>query len=61
LDRPIRGAKPPARRSVTYAPQGGAEAGCSDFSDKHVIDRVVNYGIAWHEGQLFGLANQMLT
>lgn len=25
-----------------------------------MIDRIVGYGIAWHEGQLFGLANQLI-
>jgi uncharacterized iron-regulated membrane protein len=32
----------------------------SSFADRHVIDRIVNTGIAWHEGQLFGLANQLM-
>lgn len=31
-----------------------------DFSERHIIDRIVAYGIAAHEGQLFGLANQIL-
>ncbi len=30
------------------------------FSDKNIIDRVVGYGIAAHEGQLFGWFNQLL-
>jgi len=46
-------------RSVTYEPRGGVETGRSGFADRHVIDRVVNYGIAWHEGQLFGWVNQL--
>jgi len=50
----------PLIRSVTFNPVSGAEIGRSDFSDKHPIDRVINYGIAWHEGQLFGLANQIM-
>src|SRR3546814_12461790 len=29
-------------------------------ADKHVIDRAVNIGIAWHEGQLFGRINQLI-
>jgi uncharacterized iron-regulated membrane protein len=32
----------------------------SNFADRHWIDRVIGYGIAVHEGQLFGLANQIL-
>lgn len=47
-------------RRVTYDPKTGAETGRSGFADQHVIDRVVNTGVAWHEGQLFGLANQLM-
>lgn len=50
----------PLMRQVTYDPASGAETGRSGFADSHVIDRVVNTGVAWHEGQLFGLANQLL-
>ncbi|MFO0901405.1 MAG: PepSY domain-containing protein [Pirellulales bacterium] len=31
-----------------------------DFADRHWVDRVVGFGIAAHEGQLFGWANQAL-
>jgi uncharacterized iron-regulated membrane protein len=31
-----------------------------DFSERHWIDRIVGIGVAAHEGQLFGLANQLL-
>jgi uncharacterized iron-regulated membrane protein len=31
-----------------------------DFSDRHLIDRIVGTGIAAHEGQLFGWPNQLL-
>ena len=31
------------------------------FAEKHWIDRGVGYGIAAHEGQLFGIVNQLLT
>jgi len=31
-----------------------------DFSDRHLVDRLVGIGIAAHEGQLFGWANQLL-
>jgi uncharacterized iron-regulated membrane protein len=50
----------PLTRQVTYDPSTGAETGRRGFADTHVVDRVVNTGIAWHEGQLFGLANQLL-
>ena len=50
----------PLVRKVGYDPATGAEVSRSGFADKHAIDRVVGYGIAWHEGQLFGLANQLI-
>lgn len=50
----------PLVRKVSYDPTTGAEVARSDFADKHAVDRVVGYGIAWHEGQLFGLANQLI-
>lgn len=31
-----------------------------DFRDRHVIDRIVGYGIAAHEGRLFGWPNQVI-
>jgi len=46
-------------RSVTFDPTSGEELARSGFADKHVLDRLVNYGIAWHEGQLFGWINQL--
>lgn len=48
------------QRQITFDPASGVETSRSGFADKHVIDRVVNTGIAWHEGQLFGLANQLI-
>ena len=50
----------PLVRSVTYDPQSGTEVSRSDFADKHPIDRAINIGIAWHEGALFGLTNQIM-
>jgi uncharacterized iron-regulated membrane protein len=50
----------PLRVSYNYDPMTGRETSHEDFADKHVIDRVVGYGVAWHEGQLFGLANQLI-
>ena len=31
-----------------------------DFAERHWIDRTIGYGVAAHEGALFGLANQLL-
>lgn len=50
----------PQIRKVSYDPATGAEVARSGFADKHVIDRAVNIGIAWHEGQLFGRINQLI-
>ena len=47
-------------RQVTYDPATGARVGRSGFADQHVLDRIVNTGVAWHEGQLFGVANQIV-
>lgn len=32
----------------------------TDFAQRHWIDRTIGYGVAGHEGALFGLANQIL-
>jgi uncharacterized iron-regulated membrane protein len=50
----------PLNRSVIFDMSTGQEVKRTDFADKHVIDRWVNYGIAWHEGQLFGWVNQLV-
>jgi uncharacterized iron-regulated membrane protein len=50
----------PLNRSVTFDMATGSELKGTGFEDKHVIDRWVNYGIAWHEGQLFGWVNQLV-
>lgn len=50
----------PLMRTVTYDPRTGEERSRSGFADKHPIDRAINVGIAWHEGALFGLANQIM-
>lgn len=47
-------------RQVTYDPMTGREVGRSGFADQHVIDRIVNTAVAWHEGQLFGVVNQIV-
>ena len=50
----------PLTRQVTYDPSTGGEVGRRGFADQHIIDRIVNTGVAWHEGQLFGVANQIV-
>lgn len=50
----------PNRVSITYDAQSGAMVHREDFATKHPIDKVVAYGVAWHEGQLFGWINQLI-
>lgn len=50
----------PLRVSLTYDPMTGRQTSRETFADKHVIDRVVGYGVAWHEGHLFGVINQVI-
>lgn len=50
----------PQRVTLTLDPATGAVLGRDVFGSKHPIDQVIGYGIAAHEGQLFGLANQLL-
>jgi uncharacterized iron-regulated membrane protein len=50
----------PLRVSIQYDAMTGAELSRETFADKHPIDRVVGYGVAWHEGQLFGWINQLI-
>lgn len=50
----------PLRVSITYDARTGREVSREGFADGHVLDRVVGYGIAWHEGQLFGWVNQLI-
>lgn len=45
---------------MTLDPATGEVTGQETFGDKHPIDQAIGYGIAAHEGQLFGLANQLL-
>ncbi len=50
----------PLRRTITYDAATGIEQSRKGFADRPVVDRVVGYGIAWHEGQLFGWLNQAI-
>lgn len=51
---------PPLRTTIRYDLTGRHEIARERFEDTHPIDRVINYGIAWHEGQLFGWINQLI-
>jgi uncharacterized iron-regulated membrane protein len=46
--------------SITYDATTGAERAREGFADQHPVDRVVGYGISWHEGALFGAMNQLI-
>lgn len=50
----------PLRVKLTVDGASGTIVKREDFADRHWIDRAVGYGVAAHEGQLFGLANQLL-
>jgi uncharacterized iron-regulated membrane protein len=50
----------PLDRSITYDAATGAETAREGFTDQHPIDQVIGYGVAWHEGQLFGVVNQAI-
>lgn len=50
----------PLRTSVQVAADGSVLAR-HDFAGKGLVDRVVGYGVAAHEGQLFGWPNQFFN
>lgn len=50
----------PLRADARVDGASGRLIGRIDFDDRHWIDRTVGYGIAAHEGALFGVANQIL-
>lgn len=50
----------PQRATLSLDPASGRVLSRQDFGDHPLIDRIVGYGVAAHEGQLFGLANQLL-
>ncbi len=47
----------PNRVTITYDMATGKQLSRREFADRHIIDRVVGYGIAWHEGALLGWFN----
>ncbi len=48
------------RDMVQADPQTGAVVGRQNFNQTMLLDQIVGVGIATHEGQLFGFANQLL-
>jgi uncharacterized iron-regulated membrane protein len=50
----------PLVRELELDPNTGAVLRDLDFAGKPTLDKVINVGIAAHEGQLFGVANQLL-
>jgi uncharacterized iron-regulated membrane protein len=51
----------PLRTVVMMDPASTRIVRREDFSHRRLIDRVLGIGIAAHEGQLFGIANQFLS
>jgi uncharacterized iron-regulated membrane protein len=50
----------PLRMTIRYDASTGAEVSREGFGERHPIDKVIGYGIAWHEGALFGVINQIV-
>lgn len=50
----------PLRESMTVTPDGRVTAQTT-FAQKSLIDRIIGYGVAAHEGQLFGGVNQAIN
>ncbi len=50
----------PRRVSFLFDAATGRELSRTTFANQHPIDRAVGFGIAWHEGQLFGWVSQLV-
>jgi uncharacterized iron-regulated membrane protein len=50
----------PLRVNLVLDAESGAIKSRKNFSDKPLLDRIIGYGVAAHEGQLFGWFNQLL-
>lgn len=51
----------PQRTDLTLDGASGRVLTRTDFAQRRLVDRLVGFGIALHEGQLFGWANQLLN
>lgn len=50
----------PLRTDITLDASSGDITLRKDFADRALFDRIIGYGIAIHEGQLFGWLNQLI-
>jgi uncharacterized iron-regulated membrane protein len=50
----------PRRVTIIYDAMTGEQISREGIAQKHPIDRIVAYGVAWHEGALFGWVNQVV-
>ncbi len=50
----------PLRADIELDAKTGAIKSRKNFADRPLLDRIIGYGIAIHEGQLFGWLNQLL-
>lgn len=50
----------PYRVNLVVDGASGEIVSRENFNDRHIIDQIVGYGIAAHEGRLFGWPNQLL-
>jgi uncharacterized iron-regulated membrane protein len=50
----------PLRSELTVDGASGAILTRKDFAQRPLVDRIVGYGVAAHEGQLFGWPNQLI-
>jgi uncharacterized iron-regulated membrane protein len=51
----------PLRTDLTLDAATGRVLTRRDFAERKLVDRIVGYGVAAHEGQLFGWANQLVN
>jgi uncharacterized iron-regulated membrane protein len=51
----------PQRTDLTLDGASGKILSRTDFAQRRLIDRLVGYGVAVHEGQLFGWLNQLMN
>jgi uncharacterized iron-regulated membrane protein len=50
----------PQRKTIEFDPKTFRQISEKSFSDRVLLDRIIGVGIAAHEGQLFGVLNQIL-
>ena len=50
----------PLRRTIEFKGETFEKIKDQKFEDRPLLDRIIGYGVAIHEGQMFGLANQLL-